>query len=101
MTQAQTAGRPVELPRLPGSFHPVTLPAEEAREGIPLIWSWLNQGSRGPSGADLGIPGGRVPDGPAFHSFFVDPAGTGPTPGETRRLPKRFEFGEIYLAKNI
>ena len=43
MTQAQTAGPPVELPRLPDSFHPVTLPAEEAREGIPLIWSSLTR----------------------------------------------------------
>ncbi len=43
MSQAQTAGLPVELPRLPGSFHPVTLPAEEAREVVPLIWSTLTR----------------------------------------------------------
>ena len=43
MTQAQNAGRPVELPRLPNSFHPVTLPAEEAREVVPLIWASLTR----------------------------------------------------------
>jgi uncharacterized CHY-type Zn-finger protein len=39
MTQAQIASPTVELPRLPNSFHPVTLPAEEAREAVPLICS--------------------------------------------------------------
>ena len=43
MTQAQTAGPPVEQPRLPTSFHPVTLPAEEAREGLSLIESALTK----------------------------------------------------------
>ncbi len=47
MTQAQTAGLPVEGPRLPTSFHPVTLPAEEAREGIFLVWSSLTRVSEG------------------------------------------------------
>jgi hypothetical protein len=28
---------------LPNSFHPVTLPAEEAREVLPLIWSSLTR----------------------------------------------------------
>jgi len=43
MTPVQTANLPVELPRLPDSFHPVTLPDGEAREGIPLIWSSLTK----------------------------------------------------------
>ena len=43
MTRALTVGLPVEFPRLPGSFHPVTLPAREARAVLPLIWSSLTR----------------------------------------------------------
>ena len=41
MSQAPNPGLALELPGLPDSFHPVTLPAAEAREGLPLIWSIL------------------------------------------------------------
>ncbi len=41
MTQAQAPGPTRESPGLPASFHPVTLPAEGAREGLSLIESGL------------------------------------------------------------